>query len=68
VIWGLDLVGPLEKAPRGYTHVLVAIDKLTKWIEAWPIMKITSNYAIRFVTNIIHRFGVPISIITDNDT
>jgi hypothetical protein len=27
-VWGLDLVGTLQKAPRGYTHLLVAIDKI----------------------------------------
>jgi hypothetical protein len=32
-VWGLDLVGPLQKAPGGYTHQLVAIDKFSKWIE-----------------------------------
>jgi hypothetical protein len=32
-VWGLDLVGPLQKAPGGYTHLLVAIDKFFKWIE-----------------------------------
>jgi hypothetical protein len=32
-VWGLDLVGPLQKAPGGYTHLLVAIDKFSKWIE-----------------------------------
>jgi hypothetical protein len=31
---GLDLVGILKNAPEGYTLVLVAIDKFTKWIEA----------------------------------
>jgi hypothetical protein len=30
-VW--DLVGPLQKAPVGYTHLLVAIDKFSKWIE-----------------------------------
>jgi ribonuclease HI len=33
-VWGLDLVGPLQKAPGGFTHLLVAIDKFSKWIEA----------------------------------
>jgi hypothetical protein len=33
VVWGLDLVGPLQKAPRGFSHLLVAIDKFSKWIE-----------------------------------
>jgi hypothetical protein len=33
VVWGLDLVGPLQKAPGSFTHLLVAIDKFSKWIE-----------------------------------
>jgi hypothetical protein len=33
-VWGLDLVGPLQKASRGFTHLMVAIDKFSKWIEA----------------------------------
>jgi hypothetical protein len=32
-VWGLDLVGPLQKAPGGFTHLLVTIDKFSKWIE-----------------------------------
>jgi hypothetical protein len=32
-VWGLDLVGPLQKAPEGFSHLLVAIDKFSKWIE-----------------------------------
>jgi transposase InsO family protein len=67
-VWGLDLVGPLQKAPGGYTHLLVAIDKLSKWIEVRPLNSIRSEQAVAFFTNIIHRFGVPNSIITDNGT
>jgi hypothetical protein len=67
-VWGLDLVGPLQKAPRGYTHLLVAIDKFSKWIEVRPLNSIRSEQAVVFFTNIIHRFGVPNSIITDNGT
>ena len=33
-VWGLDIVGLLQKAPGGFTHLLVAIDKFSKWIEA----------------------------------
>jgi ribonuclease HI len=33
VVWGLDLVGPLQKAPGGFSHLLVAIDKFSKWIK-----------------------------------
>jgi transposase InsO family protein len=67
-VWGLDLIGPLEKAPGGYTHLLVAIDKFSKWIEVRPLNNIRSEQAVAFFTNIIHRFGVPNSIITDNGT
>jgi ribonuclease HI len=65
---GLDLVGPLQKVPGGYTHLLVAIDKFSKWIEVLPLNSIRSEQAVAFFTNIIHRFGVPNSIITDNGT
>jgi hypothetical protein len=67
-VWGLDLVGPLQKAPGGYTHLLVVIDKFSKWIEVRHLNSIRSEQAVAFFTNIIHRFGVPNSIITDNDT
>jgi hypothetical protein len=30
--WGLDMIGSFKKGQGGYTHVLVAIDKFTKWI------------------------------------
>jgi ribonuclease HI/transposase InsO family protein len=65
-VWGLDLVGPLQKAPGGFSHLLVAIDKFSKWIEVRPLTSIRPEQAVAFFTNIIHRFGVPNSIITDN--
>jgi transposase InsO family protein len=67
-VWGLDLVGSLQKAPGGYTHLLVAINKFSKWIEVRPLNSIRSEQAVAFFTNIIHRFGVPNSIIADNGT
>ena len=67
-VWGLDLVGPLQRAPGGYTHLLVAVDKFSKWIEARPITKIKSKQAVQFFTDIIYRFGVPNLIITDKRT
>jgi transposase InsO family protein len=47
---------------------LVAIDKFSKWIEVRPLNSIRSEQAVAFFTKIIHRFGVPNSIITDNGT
>ena len=67
-MWGLDLVGPLQKAPGDYIHLLVAINKFSKWIEARLIGKTRSEQAVLFFTDIVFRFGDPNSIITDNDT
>jgi transposase InsO family protein len=65
-VWGMDIVGPLRKAPRGYTHLLVVVNKLSKWIGARPITNLRAEQVVLFFTDIIHRFGVPNSIITDN--
>jgi hypothetical protein len=54
--------------PEGFTHLLVAIDKFSKWIEARPIARIKSEQAVLFFTDIVHCLEVPNSIITDNDT
>ena len=66
--WGLDLVGPFKKVPRGFTHLLVTIDKFMKWIEAWQISTIKFEQAVLFFLDIIHHFGVPNSIIIGNGT
>jgi hypothetical protein len=65
---GLDLVGPLQKAPGGFTHLLVAIDKFSKWIKVRPLTNIKSEQAVAFFTDIIHRFGIPNSMITYHNT
>jgi transposase InsO family protein len=63
--WGLDMIRPFKKAQGGHTHVLVAIDKFTKWVEFKPIASLTSAKAVEFIQDIIFRFGIPNSIITD---
>jgi len=68
VVWGLDLVGPLKRAPRGYTHLFVTVDKFTKWVEARSISAIKSEQAVLFFLNIVQCFGVLNSIITNNGT
>jgi hypothetical protein len=67
-VWGLDLLGPFEKAPRGLTHLLVMVDKFTKWIEVRPLANIGSKQALDFVQDIIFYFRVPNSINTNNGT
>ncbi|SPT18050.1 unnamed protein product [Triticum aestivum] len=65
---GLDMVGPFKTARGGMTHLLVAVDKFTKWIEAKPIKKLNGPTAVTFTADITTRYGIPHSIITDNDT
>jgi hypothetical protein len=50
----------------GFTHLLVTIEKISKWIEVRPVTNIRSEQATLFFTDIIHRFRVPNCIITDN--
>jgi hypothetical protein len=64
-MWGLDTVGLFRTAPGGYKHILVAVDKFTKWIEVLPVAKVTSEEVVKFIGDIKHRFGVPNRIITD---
>jgi len=65
-VWGLDMVVPFKTAKCGFTHLLVMVDKFTKWIEAKPIKKLDGATATRFVVDVVTRFGIPHSIITDN--
>jgi hypothetical protein len=67
-MWGLDHLGPFKKAPGGLTHLLIVVDKFTKWIEAKPLAKIGSRQAVNFIQDIIFHFRVPNSIITNNGT
>jgi len=62
------MVGLLRKAPEGLTHLLDAVDKFTKWIETKPITTIDSKEAVKFFLDIVYRFGMPDSIITNYDT
>ncbi|XP_052156419.1 uncharacterized protein LOC127774186 [Oryza glaberrima] len=60
--------GALQSGRGGYQHLYVAIDKFTKWPEAYPVVKINRHYALKFIRGITSRFGVPNRIITDNGT
>ena len=51
-----------------YTHLFIAIDKFTKWIEAKPVTTITAAKAKEFFQDIVVRFGDPNRIITYNGT
>jgi hypothetical protein len=64
-MWGLDAIGPSRTTPDADKHILVAVDKFTKWIEVRPVAKVMSEEAAKFIGDIKHRFGVPNRIITD---
>nr|CAE03096.2 OSJNBa0017B10.11 [Oryza sativa Japonica Group] len=67
-VWGLDILGPFRRAPGGFEYLYVAIDKFTKWPEAYPVVKIDKHSTLKFIKGITARFGVPNRIITDNGT
>ena len=67
-VWGLEMVGPFNTARGGLTHLLVAVEKFTKWVEAKPIKKLDGATTTKFIIEITTRFGIPHSIITDNGT
>ncbi|GKV15754.1 hypothetical protein SLEP1_g26507 [Rubroshorea leprosula] len=65
--WGLDLLGPFVKGVGGVTHLVVAVDYFTKWVEARPLSSLTSRRIEDFVFSaIICRYGIPNQIVTDN--
>ena len=42
------------------------VDKFTKWIEAKLVKTAEAGPVIEFISGVVHRYGVPHSIITDN--
>ena len=65
-VWGLDMVGPLKGGSHKKKYLLVMVDKFTKWIEAKPVKTAEAGLVIDFISGVVHRYGVPHSIITDN--
>nr|GEU91896.1 protein NYNRIN-like [Tanacetum cinerariifolium] len=67
--WGMDIVGTLPEAPGKIKYLIVAIDYFTKWLEAKLVTSITKKQVKNSTfDNIICRFGIPATIITDNRT
>jgi hypothetical protein len=67
-IWGIDVVGMLLMALGGYMFLFIAIDMLTKWMEAMSIVNITQEKAAKFLQSIMFRFGMPRWVLIDNGT
>ena len=53
------MIGPFKPAPRKFTCVFVLIDKFSKWIEYMPLVQASSEKAVTFLDQVIHRFGYP---------
>ncbi|XP_070008447.1 uncharacterized protein [Nicotiana sylvestris] len=70
IAWGMDVIWLIEpKALNGHRFILVAIDYFTKWVEVVTFKADTKKAVVDFVhSNIICRFGIPKTIITDNAT
>ncbi|XP_030970090.1 uncharacterized protein LOC115990394 [Quercus lobata] len=65
--WGLDILGPFPRATGNRHFILVAVDYFTKWAKAEALANIRDIDMKKFVwKNIVTRFGVPNSLITDN--
>ena len=60
------MVGPLKGGSHNKKYLLVMVDKFTKWIEAKPVKTAESGPVIDFISGVVHRYGAPHSIITDN--
>lgn len=66
--WDLDLFGPLLLV-KETKYVIIAIDYYTKWMKFDPLNKIIDNQVIDFIQkNIIHRFGLPHTLVLNNGT
>ena len=62
------MIGPFKPAPGKFTCVFVLIDKFSKWIEYMPLVTTSSEKVVAFLDQVIHRFGIPNSNITDLGT
>jgi len=67
--WGIYILGPFPLDIRQMKYLVVAIEYFTKWIEAEPVAQITTHKIQHFVwKNIMCRFGVPMRLVSFNDT
>ena len=62
------MVGPLKGGTHKKKYLLVMVDKFTKWIEAKPVKTTEFRPVIDFIYGVVHHYGAPHSIITDNGT
>ena len=63
--WGIDFMGPFPPS-FGFLYILVAVDYVSKWVEAIPCRNNDHRTVIKFLKeNLLSRFGIPRAIISD---
>ncbi|GJX44673.1 reverse transcriptase domain-containing protein [Tanacetum coccineum] len=64
---GIDFMG-LFPSSRGNKYILVAIDYLSKWVEAKALPTNDGRVVVKFLKSLFARFGTPRAIISDRGT
>ncbi|GKA45081.1 reverse transcriptase domain-containing protein [Tanacetum coccineum] len=66
------LENPYENVPfpssRGNKYILVAVDYLSKWVEAKALPTNDARVVVKFLKSLFARFGTPRAIISDRGT
>ena len=64
-VWGIDFIGPFPSLFSNQ-YILVAVDIVSKWVEAVALPSNEARTVIKFLKkNIFTRFGTPRAIISD---
>nr|GEZ90416.1 reverse transcriptase domain-containing protein [Tanacetum cinerariifolium] len=58
-VWGIDFMGPFPSS-RGKKYILVAIDYLSKWVEAKALPTNDAQVVCKFLKSLFARFGTPV--------
>nr|GEZ18995.1 reverse transcriptase domain-containing protein [Tanacetum cinerariifolium] len=66
-VWGINFMGPFLSS-RGNKYILVAVDYLSKWVEAKALPTNGAQVVCKFLNSLFARFGTPRAIISDHDT
>ncbi|GJS68771.1 reverse transcriptase domain-containing protein [Tanacetum coccineum] len=67
-IWGIDFMGPFPSS-RGNKYILVAVDYLSKWVEAKALPTNVPEFVCKYLKTLFSsRFGAPRAIISDRGT
>nr|GFC23419.1 reverse transcriptase domain-containing protein [Tanacetum cinerariifolium] len=66
-IWGIDFMGPFPSS-KGNKYILVAVDYLSKWVEAKALPTNDARVVVKFLKSFFSQFGTPRAIISDRGT